>query len=191
MYDSQNESKRYKEMLYQYEHQTYQDKANIDKLISENHEENSKFEQLDELYGKLLQKYQNLEKNQTDLHNLIKQKEDELYKLRQQQDKNLNENELLYNDSRGIEEYYKHSLSQLLSHISYLEETQDSNYEEITSSVIALKSSFKEEIDETYKKQKEILQYKDCIINTKEKNEEYYKDVYLALEKDSKKSEMI
>ena len=116
-------------------------------------------------------------------------KETEIFSLKQQQEKTVNENELLYHDKKDLNDYYRNILTQLCAHISYIEENQLKEYDELYNNILNLKNSTKADVEEIYQKNQEILQYKDCIIGTKEKNGEYYKEVCANLEKESKKIE--
>lgn len=188
--DSQIDSKRYKDLLIQFEQQHYEDTLLMEKLTYEINEKCESLKKSQDLSEKFLEKCQFLEKNQSDLSVLVKLKDAEIAKLREEYYKNLTDSEVLYKDSMGLDEFYKKHLKELLARVNYLEESQQHEYDELYNGIFLLKSQFKEEIEEVYEKHKEVLHYKDCMLGTKEKTEEYYKEVCTTMEKDSKRSEI-
>ena len=185
----QKECKKLKENISQNEKSIIQLKNLTENLKYELGTKDQDIEKSEKTIKTIGQKYENLEKNQNDLHLLIKMKETEIFSLKQQQEKTVNENELLYHDKKDLNDYYRNILTQLCAHISYIEENQLKEYDELYNNILNLKNSTKADVEEIYQKNQEILQYKDCIIGTKEKNGEYYKEVCANLEKESKKIE--
>lgn len=180
------ENNKYREMLAEADENNYGEQQKLKNAIQDLQcELQGKEDKCLNLAGKV----KSLETNQTELQSLIQERESELFRMKQHFEQTLNESEVIFSESQSLNEYYRTALSDLINNFSNIEDFFNQNFDNLSNEVSQLKSSIRQDTEELFKKNQEILNYKDALLVTKEKNAEYYKDLCLSLEKDAKRAE--
>lgn len=89
---------------------------------------------------------QSLEKNQKDLQDLLEMKETEIFKLKEQYEQSYNDHEILYNDYKDLDQFYKGKLKELLENIIVLEESQQKQMKDLYTDVSDLKNVIRDDL---------------------------------------------